>query len=119
MVDHPQLQDGMGSHWEPEVVAEQIDKYLRHKQGEQEINLIVTFDKGGISGHPNHIQTHLGVAKVFEQALFPVDVMTLTTVNFVRKYLGYADIHFNTGDEMNYISLTPYHSYRSMMQHHS
>lgn len=45
--------------------------------------------------------------------------MTLTTVNFIRKYLGYADIHLNTSDEMNFVSLTPYHSYRSMMQHHS
>lgn len=81
--------------------------------------MIVTFDKSGISGHPNHIQTHLGVAKVFEQGKFRIDVLTLTTVNFLRKYLGYADIHLNTNDEMNYVILTPYHSYRSMMQHHS
>ena len=55
VIDHPELQDGMKSHWEPEVVAQQINKYLTYKQGEQEINMIVTFDKRCISGHPNHI----------------------------------------------------------------
>ncbi len=81
--------------------------------------MIVTFDKNGISGHPNHIAVHKGVAKVFDDSQFPIDVMTLTTVGFIRKYIGYADIMNNGYDELHYISLTPYHPYRSMMLHHS
>jgi N-acetylglucosaminylphosphatidylinositol deacetylase len=81
--------------------------------------MIVTFDKFGISSHPNHIAVHKGVAKVFEDPTFPIDVMTLTTVNVVRKYLGYGDIYLNDFNELHYLSLTPYHSYKSMRCHHS
>ena len=81
--------------------------------------MIITFDKNGISGHPNHIAVHKGVAKVFEDPTYPIDVMTLTTVNFVRKYFGFGDIYLNGYDELHYINLTPYDSYKSMMCHYS
>jgi N-acetylglucosaminylphosphatidylinositol deacetylase len=62
---------------------------------------------------------HKGVALLFQKEEFPLDVLTLTTVNFVRKYLGYTDV-FNCGyDEMHYFSLTPYHAMQSMALHHS
>jgi len=81
--------------------------------------MVVTFDKDGISGHPNHIAVHKGVAKVFDDPKYPIDVMTLTTVGIIRKYMGYADINLNGYEELHYIALSPYHSYRSMMLHHS
>ena len=51
----------MQSFWSTDVVKERLHDYLRNKQGENEINFIVTFDERGISGHPNHIAVHRGV----------------------------------------------------------
>lgn len=81
--------------------------------------MIITFDQEGVSGHPNHIAVYKGVGLVFEEAKHPFDVMTLTTVNFLRKYLGYADIYNCGYENMHYISLTPYYSYLAMAQHQS
>ena len=69
IIDDPDLQDGMDVKWGPDLVAEQIMKYLtaKSRQGkENEINTIVTFDEHGISYHPNHIAVHDGVCKVIE-----------------------------------------------------
>jgi len=34
VLDHPELQDGMKSYWDPEVIAEEIKKYMTSMQGE-------------------------------------------------------------------------------------
>ena len=77
VIDDPDLQDGMQSHWDTQKVADTVSKYLRTKQGETEINFIVTFDEKGISSHPNHIAVHKGVARAFEEKQFVFDVLTL------------------------------------------
>ena len=100
-------------------MAKQIRAHLTKLQGEQEINFIVTFDQEGISGHPNHIAVHKGVAVVFEEGKFPFDVLTLVTVGFIRKYMGYGDIYNCGYDHMHYVSLTPYTAYRAMALHAS
>ena len=82
----------MQVYWDPEKIKNHIHNYLRSKQGESEINFIVTFDERGISGHPNHIAVHKAVAKAFEEGQFMFDVLCLKTVNKCRKYIGYADI---------------------------
>lgn len=120
VIDVAELQDGMQTHWSVDSVAHHITKYLlaaatRH----DDISCIVTFDRHGVSQHPNHIQVHLGVAKIFESQAFAVDVMTLTSVSLVRKYLGFADIIMNNTDELNYMCATPYHSYKAMSTHWS
>ena len=62
VVDDPHLQDGKDKVWESEHIANQIRNYLTMKQGELEITFVVTFDKDGVSNHPNHIAVHHGVA---------------------------------------------------------
>jgi N-acetylglucosaminylphosphatidylinositol deacetylase len=62
------------------------------------IDVIVTFDEGGISNHPNHRSLYHG-AIAFLKALVkgkpgyscPVALYTLTTTNIVRKYSGVFD----------------------------
>ncbi|KIY03817.1 uncharacterized protein Z520_00508 [Fonsecaea multimorphosa CBS 102226] len=57
------------------------------------IDVLVTFDKGGISGHPNHIALYHG-ASLFLQKIMrgysgyacPVTLYTLPSINIVRKY---------------------------------
>ena len=67
IIDDPDLQDGMDVKWGPNLVAEQINKYLTAKMregAEHKINMVITFDEYGVSYHPNHIAVNSGVSKV-------------------------------------------------------
>lgn len=63
------------------------------------IDVLITFDSGGISSHPNHISLYHG-ARHFVASLTanrpgwasPVDMYTLTSVNVARKYAGVVDV---------------------------
>jgi N-acetylglucosaminylphosphatidylinositol deacetylase len=92
IIDSPDLQDSMTTEWNPDMVADEIKRYLRSKAGESEITTIVTFDEWGVSEHPNHKAVHLGAMKVQESEDYPVDILTLTSVNRCRKYMAYGDI---------------------------
>lgn len=68
------------------------------------IDVLITFDKGGISSHPNHISLYHG-ARHFIASLTanrpgwasPVDMYTLTSVNVARKYAGVVDVFATLG----------------------
>lgn len=63
------------------------------------IDALITFDAGGVSGHPNHVSLYHG-ARSFIYGLVhgksgwqpPVDLYTLTSVSVVRKYAGILDV---------------------------
>lgn len=63
------------------------------------IDILITFDKNGVSSHPNHISLYHG-ARAFvtglvagkEGAISPVDMYCLTSVNVVRKYGSFSDV---------------------------
>ncbi|XP_049848336.1 N-acetylglucosaminyl-phosphatidylinositol de-N-acetylase-like [Schistocerca gregaria] len=54
---YPDIDSCSGSQWDPEQVArhisESVDKW--------DINVLITFDSYGVSGHSNHISCYLGV----------------------------------------------------------
>lgn len=62
------------------------------------IDALITFDRSGVSSHPNHISLYHG-ARSFISALVkgkpgwasPVDLYTLTTVGILRKYMSFLD----------------------------
>jgi N-acetylglucosaminylphosphatidylinositol deacetylase len=62
------------------------------------IDVLITFDKTGVSSHPNHISLYHG-ARHFIASLIhnrpgwgcPVDLYTLTSVSMLRKYTSFAD----------------------------
>jgi len=62
------------------------------------IDVLITFDQGGISSHPNHISLYHGAKAFIKQLLqgsperrSPVDLYTLTSINIARKYAGMSD----------------------------
>jgi N-acetylglucosaminylphosphatidylinositol deacetylase len=63
------------------------------------IDVLITFDKHGVSSHPNHISLYHG-ARHFVASLTanrpgwanPVDMYTLTSVGIARKYAGIVDV---------------------------
>lgn len=62
------------------------------------IDVLLTFDKDGVSAHPNHRSLYHG-ARAFLRALMkdkpgfacPVSLYTLTSTNILRKYVGVLD----------------------------
>ncbi|KAL6850636.1 N-acetylglucosaminyl-phosphatidylinositol de-N-acetylase [Amphichorda felina] len=63
------------------------------------IDVLITFDAGGVSSHPNHISLYHG-ARAFVRTLLqgrpgwraPVDLYTLTSVGVARKYASVGDV---------------------------
>lgn len=58
---------------------------------------ILTFDEGGVSGHPNHISTHVAMREYADRArqrsgFEPVAIYQLKTTCLLRKYLGPFDV---------------------------
>ena len=71
VIDDDDLQDGMDTKWAPELVADHITKWCKQKESiegaEGKINIIVTFDDHGVSGHVNHSAVYRGVARLMEK----------------------------------------------------
>lgn len=57
IIDHKAMQDGSAEQWPKEIVAKHVEQYVTSHA----IENIVTFDVHGVSGHNDHIATHLGV----------------------------------------------------------
>lgn len=52
---------------------------------------VITFDAGGVSGHPNHVDTHRGVAAYARQSN-AVPCYELETVPLARKFTSVIDV---------------------------
>jgi len=57
VIDHPQLQDGMRTHW---ADATMVD-HMETAWAQASYDLVMTFDAYGVSGHINHRAVHRGV----------------------------------------------------------
>ena len=81
--------------WDTNIVAEIIEKKLDEWSKQNiEIGTIITFDKGGVSYHPNHISVYNGCMHLYDKSLFNFDLYTLETVNTLRKYIAFLDVFF-------------------------
>ncbi|KAK2506267.1 hypothetical protein MC885_017525 [Smutsia gigantea] len=58
------------------------------------INLVVTFDAGGVSGHSNHVALYAAVRTLHSEGKLPkgCSVLTLQSVNVLRKYISLLDL---------------------------
>jgi N-acetylglucosaminylphosphatidylinositol deacetylase len=71
VIDDPDLKDGMQNRWAKELVSNQIDKILRNMAAnDQAVDIIITFDERGVSGHPNHIDVHHGLMYLSKKTFF-------------------------------------------------
>ncbi|KAL8966771.1 MAG: hypothetical protein Q9183_003217 [Haloplaca sp. 2 TL-2023] len=108
VLNSPDFVDGMNTRWDVEKVAD----ILRQAFSQQEqrsgsaskdaptstINVLLTFDRFGVSGHPNHISLYHG-AKAWLNGMMkekqgwrcPVDLYTLTSIPVSRKYISFLD----------------------------
>nr|XP_055114841.1 N-acetylglucosaminyl-phosphatidylinositol de-N-acetylase isoform X1 [Symphalangus syndactylus] len=82
--------DDPGVQWDTEHVARVLLQHIEVNG----INLVVTFDAGGVSGHSNHIALYAAVRALHSEGKLPkgCSVLTLQSVNVLRKYISLLDL---------------------------
>ncbi|KAI1773658.1 LmbE-like protein [Hypoxylon cercidicola] len=108
--DSPDFPDSMTTTWDASKISSLLcSAFAPHLAAQKAaanttaptaaIDALITFDGSGVSSHPNHISLYHG-ARAFVGALTrgkpgwasPVDLYTLTSVGFLRKYTGFLDM---------------------------
>lgn len=89
IVDRPDLQDGCRESWREGHVADEVAAAV----GGDDVGTILTFDAGGVSGHPNHRDTSRGVRAFLERRAAgggggSIVAMQLDSVSLWRKFVG-------------------------------
>ncbi|PHT83840.1 hypothetical protein T459_12283 [Capsicum annuum] len=62
VLDHPDLQDGFGKSWNSKLLS----KIIKEEIVNCAIDLVITFDNYGVSGHCNHQDVHQGVRELLQ-----------------------------------------------------
>ncbi|KAB5559558.1 putative deacetylase LmbE-like domain-containing protein [Coniochaeta sp. 2T2.1] len=112
VVDSPDFQDSMAATWDTAAIKTLLSSaFAPHlapgsspPRAEKDkpvatIDALITFDRHGVSGHPNHASLYHG-AKAFVAGLVqgkegwtpPLDLYTLTSIGFARKYTSLLDV---------------------------
>ena len=87
--------------WNATIVSEIVEAHLKEMEANETfIQVIMTFDQYGVSGHPNHISTYEGCLELAKRDGIS-HLYTLESVGIVRKYLAFVDIHFIGSAEKN------------------
>ncbi|KAE8136326.1 putative deacetylase LmbE-like domain-containing protein [Aspergillus pseudotamarii] len=87
-LDHYELQDNPQKWWREDLIEELVGQYVE----KWNIDLIITFDNGGISGHVNHRAVSAGVSKYTSKNPQSPPAYALQTKLLLRKYAGLADL---------------------------
>ncbi|NXH51092.1 PIGL acetylase, partial [Dicaeum eximium] len=101
VIDHRDLPDDPAVEWDTQLLATLVLKHIEAKN----INLVVTFDAGGVSGHANHVSLYSAVRysgctplwnavvlKYFSFLCLGCHVLVLESVNLCRKYISFLDV---------------------------
>uniref|UniRef100_A0A915PPD2 N-acetylglucosaminylphosphatidylinositol deacetylase n=1 Tax=Setaria digitata TaxID=48799 RepID=A0A915PPD2_9BILA len=80
VLDYDNFQDGF-IQWSKEELAKVI---LRHMQM-LDVEMVITFDEGGVSGHPNHIGCFRALQYLYTNGLVPAGVQVIAQLS---------DLHF-------------------------
>ncbi|XP_052659078.1 N-acetylglucosaminyl-phosphatidylinositol de-N-acetylase isoform X3 [Harpia harpyja] len=67
VVDHRDLPDNPAVEWDTQLLAAFVLKHIEANN----INLVVTFDAGGVSGHANHISLYTALRQCRDQSTEP------------------------------------------------
>lgn len=90
VIEHTKLPDNPKNRWREDLVGSIILKHVL----ERDIDTIITFDNGGVSGHRNHVALYYGMSYLCKEGLLPTGcrVFTLDSINILRKYIGLLDV---------------------------
>ncbi|XP_042735824.1 N-acetylglucosaminyl-phosphatidylinositol de-N-acetylase isoform X2 [Lagopus leucura] len=90
VIDHRDLPDNPSVEWDARLLASFVLKHIEANN----INLVVTFDAGGVSGHANHIALYTALRYLLSERKLPEGcrVLVLESVNLLRKYISILDV---------------------------
>ncbi|XP_065588082.1 N-acetylglucosaminyl-phosphatidylinositol de-N-acetylase [Cyrtonyx montezumae] len=90
VVDHRSLPDNPSVEWDTQLLASFVLKHIEANN----INLVVTFDAEGVSGHANHISLYTALRYLHSEQKLPSGcrVLVLESVNLLRKYISILDV---------------------------
>uniref|UniRef100_K7GJJ4 N-acetylglucosaminylphosphatidylinositol deacetylase n=1 Tax=Pelodiscus sinensis TaxID=13735 RepID=K7GJJ4_PELSI len=91
VIDHRDLPDDPAVEWDTQLLSAFVLKHVETNN----INLVVTFDAGGVSGHANHIALFAALrysVSSSPQAPGGCRVLALKSVNLLRKYISVLDV---------------------------
>lgn len=90
LINCSQLPDDPNVEWKVELISTLILNQVEAL----DIDLLITFDKDGISQHKNHQALYYATASLCLSGLMPSScrILILETVNIVRKYLSLFDV---------------------------
>lgn len=87
IIDDDKLKDGMDEKWDEQLIQSYVLEQIRRNR---DITSIITFDRNGVSGHPNHKSVSESLRKFSKT--FNFDVYQLETVALLRKYSWLMDL---------------------------
>ncbi|KAM9789026.1 N-acetylglucosaminyl-phosphatidylinositol de-N-acetylase [Neosynchiropus ocellatus] len=84
------LPDDPGAEWNVSLVSSVIVQYIR----KHSINMVLTFDEKGVSGHANHTAIYKAVRHLSSRGPVPNDccLLALTSVGLIRKYISLLEL---------------------------
>ena len=112
--EDPEFPDSMTTDWDSAKIAAVLGSFFNQRSTRQSsktapdiirgeapaatIDVLITFDAGGVSGHRNHISLYHGAVAWLRGLMKgktgwenPVALYTLTSINIVRKYMSVLD----------------------------
>jgi len=125
--DEQHLADGMRTHWNIDKARAHVSSFVE----EHHLDTLITFDAGGVSGHPNHGATFEAVRAFLQhhqkqRDAEHIDAYALQSTPLWRKYAGLADAllswkaeHQSAGSMHLVASFAPWRSHQAMAAHHS
>eukprot|EP01119_Soliformovum_irregulare_P015771 TRINITY_DN4493_c0_g1_i1.p1 TRINITY_DN4493_c0_g1~~TRINITY_DN4493_c0_g1_i1.p1 ORF type:complete len:242 (+),score=37.30 TRINITY_DN4493_c0_g1_i1:1-726(+) len=84
IIDRPELKDGPRSDWPTDLISQIIRDHVTKLN----ITKIITFDRQGVSGHPNHISVSNGVRTFLQHHPSEITAWQLESVSMLRKWWG-------------------------------
>ncbi|RWR92963.1 N-acetylglucosaminyl-phosphatidylinositol de-N-acetylase [Cinnamomum micranthum f. kanehirae] len=124
ILDHPDLQDGFGNMWSHHLLAQIIEEEITTKG----IDMLITFDNYGVSGHRNHCDVHHGIRMVLcNYSQRSIEAWELISTSIARKYTGPVDIwlsilcslYHRAGEVYCLLNSHPHTTFLAMAQHES
>jgi len=106
ILEDEKLRDGMGIVWDAKYIASLLTKYFAPQMAKlspsiapkANIDVLITFDSKGVSGHPNHTSLLHGARAFLSQLMArhsgwesPIKLYTLSSTNILRKYISMFD----------------------------
>ncbi|KAF9173665.1 hypothetical protein BGX21_007209 [Mortierella sp. AD011] len=91
ILEREELKDGPNELWDPSLVGDQMNLFAK----KHEVEMIITFDQRGISGHTNHIACYVGLTyfiQTFKDRTPVKSCYALKSVSLLRKYMSLMDL---------------------------